>query len=370
MATKSLEEKMQEEPEENIILRRKLITPRKLKLEYPRTEKALQTVNQAREDIKRVLRKEDSRKDRKKIAVVGPCSVSDVDEVYELAEILKPIADEISDEIILLYRTYFQKPRTRGGWRGLVYDPDMDGSNKVNKGYKVARKLILDINELGLPCATEFLDRAVYRRLGDLISWGAIGARSTESQDHRDWVSGYSMPIGFKNSTLGSIPDSINNAIDASVSARGSKTVFDEDENGRASYVLTKGNHFTHVVLRGVKNNGQYETNYDPQSIKNALEKMQEAGLQRNVIVDCSHGNSKKDYRKQIDVVKSVKEQILRGNEDIVGIMMEVNLEEGAYDPKLGGKQRGKSRTDPCLGVNETIEVLRDFYNGLKSRKS
>lgn len=319
----------------------RILTPRELKEEYPLSSKALRTVENAREEIQKVL----DGKSNKIIAIFGPCSIQDFEEAYELAELIEPFARKASDKMIVVYRTYFQKPRTRGGWKGAAYDLMGDNSFDANAGLRGIREFLIRINELGLACTTEFTEKIFPEYIGDLIANASIGARTSESQDHRDFASGLPMPVGFKNSTSGDV----SVAIDAVYAARG-QTAYDSiDEDGRVCRIKTSGNPHGYVILRGGKSGPNYNLK-----------------LEENipVVIDCSHGNSQKVYQRQLEVLDAVKNRILNGDR-IAGIMMEVNLEAGAYDAKLGGVQRGKSRTDACLGIRETLEALERFYRKL-----
>src|SRR6266496_3534313 len=265
----------------------RLLPPRALKQEFPMTERANQTVVEGREIVKRILRGEDPRL----LVIVGPCSIHDVDGALEYAQRLDRLREELAGQLCVVMRVYFEKPRTTVGWKGLINDPHLDGSNDIESGLKKARRLLVQITEMGLPAATEFLDPIVPQYIADFVSWAAIGARTTESQTHREMASGLSMPVGFKNATDGSLQI----AIDAMHSARTSHSFLGIDQDGFTSVVRTAGNPDGHVVLRG----GRLRTNYDAESIREAADRLEKAGLPEVLMVDCSHANSGKQHARQ-----------------------------------------------------------------------
>ncbi|PIR93087.1 3-deoxy-7-phosphoheptulonate synthase [Candidatus Falkowbacteria bacterium CG10_big_fil_rev_8_21_14_0_10_43_10] len=335
-----------------------LISPKDLKSQVKRTAAAERVVIQGRMDIRATLQGENPRL----LVVVGPCSIHDTGAAMEYARKLQQLSLELSERLCIVIRTYFEKPRTIDGWTGLIADPYLDGTGAMNTGLQWARQLLLTINELCLPTATEFLDPLVPQFISDLVAWAAIGARTTESQTHRQMASGFSMPVGFKNSTDGNVEI----AVQAMQSARGSHTFIGVNEHGQNSIARTKGNQFGHLVLRGGKEN----PNYDETNIASALRKLEEAGLPQMLMVDCSHANSRKDADKQIEVCREVVRQRAAGNSGIMGIMLESNLFSGSQkipdDPgQLSQLQYGVSVTDACIGWEQTEELLREIYEKL-----
>jgi 3-deoxy-7-phosphoheptulonate synthase len=335
----------------NISGHHSLPSPRAVQKLLPATKAHLETVAQGREAVRRILQGTDARQ----FIVVGPCSIHDPEAAFEYAERLVELAHEVRDRFVLVMRVYFEKPRTTVGWKGLINDPRMDGSFHIEEGLKAARRLLLRVTKLGLPAATEALDPVSPQYLSELISWHAIGARTTESQTHRELASGLSTPVGFKNGTDGSVQV----ALDAIKSAAAAHHFLGVDPDGRVSVYRTRGNKDCHVVLRGGR-----EPNYDRASVLYAAEKLKLAGLNRRLMVDCSHGNSEKDHRRQAGVFDAVLEQIHGGASPIVGLMVESNLHEGRQDipkdPKDHGKLRyGVSVTDACLGWDDTARLIK-----------
>ncbi len=340
-----------------VITNRPLLAPRELKHALPISESAAATVVRGRNDVQRILRRQDPRL----LVVVGPCSIHDTHAAMEYARRLAALAPDVSDQLELVMRVYFEKPRTTIGWKGLINDPHIDGSYDVESGLRTARRLLLGINELGLPAASEFLDPVVPQYIADLISWAAIGARTTESQTHREMASGLSMPVGFKNGTDGSLQI----AIDAMLSSRHPHHFLGIDEMGAVSVVQTTGNEDGHVVLRG----GRARTNYDAASIAEAAASLTKAGLPPALMVDCSHANSGKLHTRQEEVWQNLIAQRLEGNTAIIGVMLESHLHEGSQplkDPK--NLQYGVSITDACLGWEVTERMLRHGAELLRSR--
>ncbi|MBI2019182.1 3-deoxy-7-phosphoheptulonate synthase [Candidatus Daviesbacteria bacterium] len=317
-------------------------------------------VVKTRREIGDILHGRDS---RRLLLVVGPCSIHDPEQAIEYAETLIDIKKRVEDDLVIVMRTYFEKPRTTVGWKGLAYDPSLDGSAAPGVGLAISRQVLSDVNKLGLPCAVEFLDPFTPQYFDELVSWAAIGARTTESQTHRQLASGLSMPVGFKNSTEGNIKV----AADAMVSAASSHTFYGIDASGRVAVVKTNGNPDTHIVLRG-SNKG---TNYDAVSIGNAVNLVEGAGLltesSRPIMIDCSHGNSSKDYKKQSGVAENVLDQIKTGQRRIMGLLIESNLVEGqqSYVPGKTPK-RGVSLTDGCIGWKETERLLLNFARSIR----
>ena len=335
----------------NIIAEEKIITPTELKDKYPHSEKAALTVMEGQQTINNIL----AGKDKRKFVVVGPCSIHDPKSAIEYAEKLKKLADEVSDKLFLVMRAYFEKPRTTVGWQGLINDPHLDGSCKIEDGLILARKLLIDIAEMGLPTAGEALDIITPQYVQDLFSWTAIGARTTESQSHRKMASGFSCAVGFKNGTDGSIDVAVN----AIKSALHPNNFVSIDPDGHSAIVRTKGNSNLHIVLRG----GGGKPNYDSTSIKQCEETLLKAGLPLKIMVDCSHENSNKDHAKQKEVMQDVAKQISEGNKSIVGLMIESNLNAGnqssAQTPS--DMKYGVSITDSCLSFEDTEEAIREF---------
>lgn len=333
----------------------RLIAPSALKLELPMTPAANQTVVAGRNAISSILKQADPRL----LVVVGPCSIHDTRGALEYATRLNALREEFADQLCIVMRVYFEKPRTTVGWKGLIYDPNLDGSDDIQSGLRMGRELLLQITSMGLPAATEFLDPIVPQFTADLVSWAAIGARTTESQTHRQLASGLSMPVGFKNGTDGSLQI----AIDAMQSAMRPHSFLGIDQDGFISIVRTTGNPDGHVVLRG----GRLRTNYDAGSILEAAEALKKAGLPEVLMVDCSHANSGKQHARQEEVWCSLIEQRLAGSRPIIGAMIESNLVEGNQSiPKdLSKLQPGVSVTDACLGWEVTERILRWGYQCL-----
>lgn len=342
-----------------IIGMHELTPPVELHREYPLSETATETVHDAREIAHRILHGEDDRL----LVVVGPCSIHDVDAAMEYATRLQPLRDELKDQLHIIMRVYFEKPRTTIGWKGLINDPDMDNSFHINKGLRMARKLLLDLNNMGMPAATEYLDLISPQYLADLVSWAAIGARTTESQAHRELASGVSCPIGFKNGTYGNL----NIAIDAIGASSRPHHFLSVTKEGHTAIFATKGNEDCHVILRG----GQ-EPNYDATSVAAAVAALEKAKLPPYLMVDFSHANSYKDYRRQPEVAANVAAQIAAGNKAISGVMIESHLVEG--NQKADGKQReelvyGQSITDACINFDTTEAVLRQLAEAVEARR-
>jgi len=327
----------------------RLLTPRELKAQSPTTEAANATVARSRERVVRILRQEDSRL----LVVIGPCSIHDEKGALDYATRLNALREKFADRLEIVMRVYFEKPRTTIGWKGLINDPHLDGSQDIETGLKIARRLLLEITGMGLPAATEFLDPIVPQYIADLITWAAIGARTTESQTHREMASGLSMPVGLKNNTDGSL----QSAIDAMGAARHPHSFLGIDQDGVTSIVRTTGNSSTHVVLRG----GRTQTNYDAKSIRAAEEKLKSENLPPVLMVDCSHANSGKQHAKQEDVWRSVIQQRIAGARSLIGLMVESNLNEGNQPiPKILAVLRyGVSLTDACIGWETTERMLR-----------
>jgi 3-deoxy-7-phosphoheptulonate synthase len=333
----------------------RLLSPRELKTQTPTTDTANATVARSRERVIRILRQEDPRL----LVVIGPCSIHDEKGALDYATRLNTLRKEFADRMEIVMRVYFEKPRTTIGWKGLINDPHLDGSQDIETGLKIARRLLLQITGMGLPAATEFLDPIVPQYIADLITWAAIGARTTESQTHREMASGLSMPVGLKNSTDGSLQI----AIDAMGATRHSHSFVGINEDGVTSIVRTTGNPHAHVVLRG----GRAKTNYDAESIRAAEQKLISEKMPPVLMVDCSHANSEKQHARQEDVWHSVIQQRIEGTRPLIGLMVESNLVEGSQPiPKdLKELVYGVSLTDSCIGWETTERMLRWGYETL-----
>ena len=332
-----------------------LLTPNQVKEKLPLTKSAEHTILQFRQEIEHILDFKDSRK----FIVVGPCSIHDPKAAIEYAEKLKVIADKVHDKLLLIMRVYFEKPRTTVGWKGLINDPDMDDSFHVERGILIARSLLLKLAELGLPTATEALDPIIPQYISELVCWSAIGARTTESQTHREMASGLSMPVGFKNGTDGNI----NVALNALKSAQTPHNFLGINQKGQVSVFQTRGNSHGHVILRGGS-----QPNYDPENVKLVEEQLKAAGLPPRIVIDCSHGNTNKDYRLQPAVLENIIQQIVAGNNSILGMMLESNLYEG-NQPITGKReelQYGVSVTDKCISWEETERIILAAHAKLK----
>ncbi len=339
----------------HIISQVRLSSPEQIKGEIPTSPEAEQTVLDGRRTIIDILEKRDSRL----LVITGPCSIHDPEAARDYARRLKVLHDRYSDRIYPVMRVYFQKPRTTVGWKGLINDPHLNGSFDVEEGLRVARQLLEDINAMGLPCATEILDPITPQYFADLLSWTAIGARTTESQTHREMASGLSMPIGFKNGTDGSLQI----AIDAMVACDSPHAFLGIDNGGHISLLRTEGNRHGHIVLRG----GKKRPNYGPEAISETRTRLEQAGIRPSVIVDCSHANSGKKHERQEAVLNTLLEQKQNGDDCIIGVMLESNLEEGSQ--KLGedpsALRYGVSITDECISWETTERLLAKAYQDL-----
>ncbi|KAL2162313.1 hypothetical protein VTH06DRAFT_7226 [Thermothelomyces fergusii] len=337
-----------------------LIPPALLISEIPMTDEALQTVVKGRKDAVGVIM---GRSDRL-LVIVGPCSIHDPATALEYAARLKALSDKLSDDLVIIMRAYLEKPRTTVGWKGLINDPDIDGTFQINKGLRISRKLFRDLTSSGMPIASEMLDTISPQFLADFISVGAIGARTTESQLHRELASGLSFPVGFKNGTDGSL----GVAIDAIGAAAAKHHFMGVTKQGLAAITRTKGNEHGFVILRG----GSKGTNYDKDSIQAAKEALIKKGQKLAIMVDCSHGNSNKDHRNQPKVAKVVADQIREGETAIIGVMIESNINEGNQKvPPEGpsGLKKGVSITDACINWETTVEVLEDLAAAVRERR-
>ncbi|WP_047047949.1 3-deoxy-7-phosphoheptulonate synthase [Vibrio mexicanus] len=332
-------------------------TPAELGSAHPITDDVAQRIAQSRKQIENILTGDDKRL----LVIVGPCSVHDTDAALDYAARLADIQEQYKDELFIVMRTYFEKPRTVVGWKGLITDPNLDGSYALEAGLSKARKLLLDINKLGLATATEFLDMITGQYIADLITWGAIGARTTESQIHREMASALSCPVGFKNGTNGNIKI----AIDAIRASKASHYFYSPDKNGRMTVYRTAGNPHGHVILRG----GDKGPNFDSESVAAACKQLEEFDLPQRLVVDFSHANCQKQHRKQIDVAKDICKQIESGSDRIAGIMAESFIEEGNQPmDDICNLEYGKSITDPCLSWQDTTHMLELLANAVKTR--
>jgi 3-deoxy-7-phosphoheptulonate synthase len=331
-----------------------LIAPSVLKTKIPLTQKAFETVFSGRQSIQNILQK----KDKRLLVIVGPCSIHDEKAALDYAQRLVQLQEKVKDTLLLVMRVYFEKPRTTVGWKGLINDPFLDSSCDIHLGLKIARGLLLKILELGLPTASEVLDPIIPQYIAGMICWAAVGARTTESQTHRELASGLSMPVGFKNCTDGGLSTAINAMI-----AAGSKQSFlGIDQDGRASVVKTTGNPFAHIVLRGGR-----RPNYDSVSINEALNLLREKNLLDTIVVDCSHANSKKKYNAQVTAWQDVINQRINGNNNITGLMLESNINEGNQKniSDLDSMKYGVSITDGCISWKTTADLILSAHDQL-----
>ena len=338
-----------------IINTQELVSPQEIIDSISPSDKGFATIINARNQIKNILNKSI----KKFMIVVGPCSIHDVDAAKEYATRLKKLSSLLSDSCLIVMRVYFEKPRTVIGWKGLINDPDLDGSFKINKGIKIARKLLIDLAEMEIPCGHEFLDLVSPQYLSDLISWGAIGARTTESQSHRELASGLSCPVGFKNGTDGSLQI----AIDAMNAARHSHSFLSVTKEGKSAIFNTAGNDDCHIIHRG----GNNKSNFGSEDVKNSTRILEQNGMTANIMIDASHANSNKDFKMQSKVVDDVKNQLLSGEKNIIGIMLESNLEEG--NQKIASRDKlkyGQSITDSCIGWKETEDIILGLDDTLR----
>ena len=336
---------------------RALVSPAVLLEELPVSAEIELLVEATRDAISAVLHGRDDRL----VVVVGPCSIHDHDQAMQYANRLKPLADALADALIVVMRVYFEKPRTTVGWKGYINDPRLDGSFHINQGLRLGRELLLQINALGLPAGTEFLDLLSPQYQSDLIAWGAIGARTTESPSHRQLASGLSCPVGFKNGTDGGVQV----AADALVSAAAPHSFMGMTKMGVAAIFETRGNDDGHVILRGGKS-----PNYDAAHVEAACAVLRKAGLREQVMVDCSHANSAKQHRRQIEVAADVAAQLAAGEQRIIGLMVESHLHEGRQDLQPGVALRpGVSITDACIGWDDTVPLLRGLAKAVQQRR-
>ncbi|MDP0499729.1 MAG: 3-deoxy-7-phosphoheptulonate synthase [Verrucomicrobiota bacterium JB022] len=335
-----------------------LPAPELLCREIARPEPQASFIAQAREEIHRIIFGDD----RRLLVVIGPCSIHDTKAGLEYAQLLSKLAEKVQDRMKLVMRVYFEKPRTTVGWKGLIMDPDLDGTANIHDGLRVARQFLLDVLNLGMPTSTEFLDPITPQYIADLVCWAAIGARTTESQTHRQMASGLSMPLGFKNGTSGDVKVAIN-AIKA---ASQPQTFLGISHQGLASAVSTRGNPHCHLILRG----GDHGPNYEASYVADAAEHLRKAGLTPAVMVDCSHGNSNKDHRRQPEVLRNVLEQSLQGDSAVIGAMIESNLLDGnqPFPQPLDQLIYGRSITDACIDWQTTERMIEEAYEALAPR--
>jgi 3-deoxy-7-phosphoheptulonate synthase len=338
---------------------RPLIPPAILLEEIPISEGASNVVSNARAVIAAVIEGRDPRL----VVIVGPCSIHDAKAALEYAQRLRTLAARYEDHLVVVMRSYFEKPRTAVGWKGLINDPDLDESFHINKGLRLARKLLLDVNDLGLPAASEFLDTQIPQHIADLISWAAIGARTTESQIHRELASGLSMPVGFKNGTDGNT----RTAVDAVLAARSPHWFPSVTKQGVSAIFQTTGNDTCHVILRGGTQTGP---NYAAEHVREVCLRLEAKGLRQTVMIDCSHGNSTKDHRRQAFVADAICDQVASGSHQIFGAMLESNLVGGRQDLVAGGAAvYGQSITDACISLEETEPILERLAAAQQARR-
>ncbi len=337
---------------------REVSSPLEVHSEFPITDVAAETIYETRQAIHRILTGEDDRL----LVIAGPCSIHDTKAALEYAALIKEARAKYGDELLIVMRVYFEKPRTTVGWKGLINDPHLDGSFNINEGIRKARGLLLDINNMGVPAGTEFLDLISPQYVADLVSWGAIGARTTESQGHRELASGISCPIGFKNSTNGGF----GIAIDAIGAASHPHHFLSLTKEGKSAIFTTSGNEDCHIILRG----GDNKTNYDAESVADATVKLEAAGIHSGVMIDFSHANSNKQHKRQIDVGEDVAAQIAAGNNNINGVMIESHLHEGRQNNVVGEELAyGVSITDACISWADTEPLLQTLAQAVAARR-
>jgi len=341
----------------NVVKTSRLLNPSELANEFPASEGVHLLVSESRKIVENILKQ----KDKRMLVIVGPCSIHDEKSALEYAEKLSKLHLKYKDRLFIIMRVYFEKPRTTIGWKGLINDPHLNGTNDIETGLRKARSILLKINAMGLPTATELLDPIVPQYIADLVSWVAIGARTTESQTHREMASGLSMPVGFKNSTDGNL----QTAIDAMRSANHPHSFLGIDQEGRISMVSTRGNSYGHVILRG----GRLRPNYDVESVREAEEKLKKSGASPLLMVDCSHANSNKVPEQQEVVWKNIVEQRVAGNANLIGLMLESHLNGGNQElvADLSQLKYGVSITDACINWAETENLLEYAYKKMEN---
>jgi 3-deoxy-7-phosphoheptulonate synthase len=336
---------------------KELLAPEVVRDEFPLTQKAAEITYETRRQIHRILHGADDRL----LVIIGPCSIHDPKAALEYAHKLKAEKDRLAADLLIVMRVYFEKPRTTVGWKGLINDPRLDGSFQINEGLRTGRKLLVELNEMGMPAGVEYLDVISPQYIADLVSWGAIGARTTESQIHRELASGLSCPVGFKNGTDGNL----RIAVDAIRTSQHPHHFLSVTKEGHSAIVSTMGNEDCHVILRGGR-----QPNYDAASVDAACKELGAAGLAQRVMIDLSHSNSRKDYSKQPEVGREVSEQITRGDSRIIGVMIESNLKAGRQDLVPGkGLVYGQSITDACIGWEESLPLLDELRQAVRARR-
>ena len=342
-----------------IIGTKEIQTPEALMQELPLSELAANTVAETRQQIYDVL----DGKDDRLVVIIGPCSIHDTEAAHEYADRLRKLMDELKGELIIVMRVYFEKPRTTVGWKGLINDPDLDGSFHINKGVRKARELLLSLADKGVPAGHEYLDLISPQYISDLVCWGAIGARTTESQGHRELASGLSCPVGFKNGTDGGVQV----AIDAMGAAQGSHHFISITLQGHSAIFTTAGNDYTHVILRG----GSDRPNYDRVSVAGVTARLESYGLNPRLMIDTSHANSQKQFLKQVEVCRDIIHQIKTGQDNIFGLMIESHLVEGRQDFTAGAELTyGQSITDACIGWEDSEELLHELADAVKAKRN
>lgn len=335
-----------------------LPTPREINAELPLPDKAAELVAKSRKETQDVLRGDDDRL----LVVVGPCSAHDPEAVLDYARRLSAASERLADDLLIVMRVYFEKPRTTTGWKGLINDPALDGSYDIPRGLRLARRVLLDVLDAGVPAGCEYLETTTPQYIADTVTYGAIGARTVESQVHRQLASGISMPIGLKNGSDGDVQV----AVDACVAASAAQTFLGVDADGRAAVVMTAGNPDGHVILRG----GRKDPNYDAESVSSTVARLEKAGLPQRVVIDASHGNSRKDHVRQAEVAREVGGQIAAGSRDIVGVMLESFIVEGNQKPAPSGLTYGQSVTDACMSWEVTDALLDDLAGSVRARRT
>jgi 3-deoxy-7-phosphoheptulonate synthase len=336
---------------------KEILTPEELMADLPLTEQASNTVHLARQGVYEVL----DGKDDRLVVIIGPCSIHDTVAAIEYGERLKVLKDELKDDLLIIMRVYFEKPRTTVGWKGLINDPDLDGSFHINKGVRKARELLLGLSNMGIPAGHEYLDLITPQYVSDLVSWGAIGARTTESQGHRELASGLSCPVGFKNGTDGRTQI----AIDAIRAAQNPHYFMSLTLQGHSAIFCTSGNEYAHMILRGGN-----RPNYDRESVNEAAESLESVGLAPCIMVDCSHANSQKQYQKQLGVCRDIMHQLKTGQKNIFGVMIESHLIEGRQDIEEGSTLTyGQSITDSCLGWDDSKMLLTELADAVREKR-
>lgn len=337
---------------------KKLVDPIKIHQEIPITQSVAKTILQTRDDIHQVLAGNNDRL----VVVVGPCSIHDIEAAHEYAGLLKTVREQLKQDLIIVMRVYFEKPRTTVGWKGLINDPDINSSFNINKGLRMARQLLFNLNDLGVPAGTEYLDLITPQYISDLVTWGAIGARTTESQAHRELASGLSCPVGFKNATEGGTKI----AIDAIKSSRNSHHFLSVTKAGQSAIFATSGNQDAHIILRG----GSNAPNYDAVSVAKVAEGLKKCKLPCNIMIDFSHANSLKQCQRQLIVAEDVAEQVARGDRRIIGVMIESNLVAGRQEVVAGqALTYGQSITDACVNWDDTHTLLQNLAQAVQQRR-